>query len=82
MMRRLTVVGCSLWIAGLAAFLIGLNLPGQAGSWLAIAGNILFLVGLGLTGFVWFRKKRDESAASGGMPAGKDKETNQEKEMP
>ena len=62
MNRKLTVIGCSLWILGLAAAIIGLNLSGPTGTWIAVIGNICFLAGLGLTGIVWFknRKHRDE----------------------
>ncbi len=67
-MRKVTVVGCVLWIAGLVASIVGLNLQGDAGRWVSIIGNIVFLVGLGIMGAVWFRKKRLE-------------EENQEKEQ-
>ena len=52
MMKKLTIAGCVLWIAGLAAAIIGLNLEGTAGTWTAVAGNIAFLVGLGIMGVV------------------------------
>ncbi len=57
--KRIMAVGCALWIAGLAAAILGLNLEGKAGSWLAVGGNIVFLIGLGMTGFVWFRKRKN-----------------------
>lgn len=59
-MRKVTVVGCVLWIAGLVASIVGLNLQGDAGRWVSIVGNIVFLLGLGIIGAVWFRKKRLE----------------------
>ena len=58
--RKLTVVGSILWIAGLAAAIIGLNLSGTTGTVLAVCGNIAFLVGLGIMGVVWFRKRRNQ----------------------
>ena len=60
MQKKLTVIGCVLWIAGLAAAVIGMNLTGPVKSWLSIAGNIVFLIGLGITGAVWVKKKKDE----------------------
>ena len=58
MERKLTVTGCALWIIGLAASIIGLNLTGTARTWVSVIGNAVFLVGLGITGAVWFRKKQ------------------------
>ena len=60
MMKKITVTGCVLWIAGLAASIAGLNLTGDTGKWLSICGNIVFLAGLGITGAVWFKKKKTE----------------------
>lgn len=57
--KGLTAAGCVLWIGGLAAAIVGLNLKGTAGSWLSVGGNIAFLLGLGITGIVWFRKKKN-----------------------
>ena len=62
MMKKLTVIGCAMWIAGLAASIVGLNLEGGAGNWVSIAGNIVFLTGLGITGAVWLRKRNADSA--------------------
>ena len=59
MERKLTIVGCVLWIGGLAATIIGLNLNGMVGTWTAMGGNIAFLVGLGIMGVVWFRKRKN-----------------------
>ena len=61
MMKKLTIAGCVLWIAGLAAAIIGLNLEGTAGTWTAVAGNIAFLVGLGIMGVVWFKKRKNQA---------------------
>ena len=63
MEKKLTVIGCVLWIAGLAAAITGLNLTGTAAQWLTVGGNIAFLIGLGITGAVWFRRKKNEQSA-------------------
>ena len=60
MMKKLTVIGCSMWIIGLITAIIGLNLTGEAKTWVSIIGNVVFLVGLGITGVVWLKKKKDE----------------------
>ena len=53
------LAGCTLWIAGLAVFITGLNLSGAARDWLTIAGSIAFLAGLGITGAVWLKKEKE-----------------------
>ena len=58
-MKKLTVIGCVMWIVGLVTVIIGLNLTGDAKTWVSIAGNVVFFVGLGITGVVWL-KRRDE----------------------
>ena len=60
MMKKLTVIGCSMWIVGLVTAIIGLNLTGNAKTWVSIVGNVIFLVGLGITGFVWLKRKKDD----------------------
>ena len=60
MQRKMTVIGCSMWIVGLVTAIIGLNLTGNAKTWVSIVGNVIFLVGLGITGVVWMKKKKDE----------------------
>ena len=60
MNRKLTVTGSLLWIVGLAAAVIGLNLSGATGTALSLGGNIAFLAGLAILGVVWFRKRRDQ----------------------
>jgi len=60
MERKLTVIGCALWIVGLIVGIVGLNLAGDAKTWVSVIGNIVFLVGLGITGAVWLRKKKTE----------------------
>ena len=59
MMKKLTVIGCSMWIVGLITAIIGLNLTGEAKTWVSIIGNVVFLVGLGITGIVWVKKKKE-----------------------
>lgn len=49
-----------MWIVGLVTAIIGLNLTGNAKTWVSIVGNVVFLVGLGITGVVWMKKKKDE----------------------
>ena len=60
MLKKLTAAGCIFWIAGLAAFITGLNLTGTTGGWVTTIGSIVFMIGLGITGAVWFKKKKDE----------------------
>ena len=55
-----TAAGCGLWIAGLAVFLIGLNLSGSVKDWMTVIGSILFLAGLGITGALWMKRKKKE----------------------
>lgn len=64
--RKLTLIGGLLWIAGIAATIIGLNVEGSTGTWLTVGGNISFLLGLGLMGITWVRKKKtaEESSAA------------------
>jgi Mg2+ and Co2+ transporter CorA len=59
MQKKLTVIGCTMWIIGLAASIIGMNLTGAAKSWVSITGNVVFLIGLGITGFVWLKKREE-----------------------
>ena len=59
-MKKMTIIGCILWIAGIAVFIIGLNLSGSAKDWMTVAGSIIFLAGLGITGAVWLKKKNEE----------------------
>jgi len=67
--KKLTLIACILWLAGLAAFIIGLNISGSTGKWLTLAGEITFLIGLGLEGVLYFRKRNAES-----QPPAEDKE--------
>ena len=56
-MKKLTIAGCTLWIIGLAVFIIGLNMTGNTKEWMTIGGSAAFLAGLGMTGVVWMKKK-------------------------
>ena len=64
MRKKGTILGCVLWIAGLAAFITGLNLTGEAKTWLTVGGNIVFLAGLAVIGFLRLRDR-----AAGKEPA-------------
>lgn len=70
MQKTLTAIGCGMWISGLAAAIVGLNLTGAARSWVTTIGNIVFLIGLGITGAVWLKKRQAEQ--------GKDTDRDQE----
>ena len=65
MERKLTLIGCSMWILGLIAAIVGLNLEGDAKIWVSVIGNIVFLAGLGITGAVWLKKKKAEKETEG-----------------
>ena len=56
-----TVTGCGLWIIGLAVFIVGLNVSGNAGNWMTLLGSIAFLIGLGITGAIRMKRKKDET---------------------
>ena len=62
-MKKWTVAGGTLWIAGLAVFITGLNLEGSAKDWMTIAGSIVFLAGLGITGAVWMKTRNEPNEA-------------------
>ncbi len=59
--KRLVLYGGSLWIIGLAASIVGLNIHTDTGSLVSIIGNILFLIGLGLVGAAWLKARKTES---------------------
>lgn len=59
MERTWTIVGCVLWIVGLALFIVGLNVGGNAGQWMEIIGSIAFLAGLGIIGALRMKRNRD-----------------------
>lgn len=58
--KRLAALGASFWILGLVLFVLGLNIPGNAGQWMTVTGSIAFLTGLGLEGIWWFRGRREQ----------------------
>ena len=58
MKQKGLLIAAVFWILGLALFLVGLNLPTDAGKWLTVIGQILFLLGLLIEGYFWFRNKR------------------------
>ena len=60
-MKKWTIAGSSLWIIGLAVFIIGLNLTGALKEWMTVTGSIVFLAGLGITGAVWMKSKNESS---------------------
>ena len=59
-MKKLTIAGCILWLAGLCVFITGLNLTGATKGWMTVTGSIVFLIGLGITGAVRLRRKKEE----------------------
>lgn len=60
--KTLPLIGASLWILGLALFLVGLNVKTDAGSWLSVIGNICFFLGLGIEGVYWVKSRKQEPA--------------------
>lgn len=60
MEKKLTVIGCAMWIIGLIVSIVGLNLGGKARTWVSVIGNVVFLIGLGITGYIFLKKKRNE----------------------
>ena len=59
-LKKWTLTGCILWIVGLAAFIVGLNLEGDVKAWTNVIGSIVFLTGLGVMGAVWVINKKKE----------------------
>ncbi|MBR5961439.1 MAG: hypothetical protein IKZ98_10675 [Clostridia bacterium] len=58
-MKKLTLAGCILWIAGLVVFIVGMNLSGETKELMKTAGSVVFLIGLALYGVVWVKKKNE-----------------------
>ncbi len=58
--KLIPLLGALCWIVGLVLFITGLNLSGDAASWLNVSGSVLFLIGLGLEGIVWVRRKKQD----------------------
>ena len=63
MEKALKVTASLLWIIGLTATIVGLNIRTDAGQWISTAGNITFLVGLALQGVVWALASREKNSA-------------------
>ena len=61
MNKRLLLPGCILWVVGLAASIVGINLEGNAGQWISVIGNILFFIGLGIVGAAWLTARKNEN---------------------
>ena len=64
MNKRLLLPGCILWVVGLAASIVGINLEGNAGQWISVIGNILFFIGLGIVGAAWLMARKNEDRDS------------------
>lgn len=59
-MKKWTAAGCLLWIVGLAAFIVGLNLSGGAKEWTTVIGTIAFMAGLGIVGAIWLKNRNNQ----------------------
>ena len=64
MNKRLLLPGCVLWVVGLAASIIGINLEGTTGQWISVIGNILFFIGLGIVGAARLMARKNEDRDS------------------
>ena len=62
--RKLTVAACVLWLAGIIAFIVGINLQDSAGKWLTVAGEIMFFLGLALQGVLFAVGQKNRAADS------------------
>ena len=60
MNKRLLLPGCVLWVVGLAASIVGINLEGKTGQWISVIGNILFFIGLGIVGAAQLMAHKNE----------------------
>ena len=60
MKKKLFLPGGILWVIGLVMSIVGMNLEGDAGTWVATIRNILFLVGLGIVGAAWMIARKNE----------------------
>ena len=65
MNKKLILPGCILWIAGLAASIIGMNIDSKAGPLTAVIGNILFFIGLGIVGAARLMTRKNEDRDAG-----------------
>ena len=57
--KKLILTACILWLAGLAAFIAGLNIKNTTGQWLTVIGQIAFLIGLALQGVLYYKKQKE-----------------------
>ena len=72
MNKKLVLATGILWLGGLAAAIIGMNIDSEAGKWLTIGGNGAFLIGLALAGVVWALKSKEQNQQAGNQPADKE----------
>lgn len=56
--KILAIIALILWVAGLTATIVGLNMKNETGTWMTAIGSPVFLVGLALTGILWFKSKK------------------------
>ncbi len=67
--RKLALAGSCLWILGLILTVVGLNVTGDAGTWMTAVGGIIFLAGLMTEGVLWMQQRReDEQQRNAGEP--------------
>ena len=64
MNRKLVVVTGILWLGGLVAAIVGMNMEGNSGQWLTIGGNAAFLIGLALAGVIWALKSKEKAPSA------------------
>lgn len=60
--KKIAVVSCSLWILGLTAFIVGLNMESPVKDWMTVIGTIVFLLGLGGQGILWAKRRNEPSS--------------------
>ena len=58
--RKLALAGSCLWILGLILTVVGLNVTGNAGTWMTAVGGIIFLAGLMTEGVLWMQQRRED----------------------
>ena len=58
--RKLALAGSWLWILGLILTVVGLNVTGDAGTWMTAVGGIIFLAGLMTEGVLWMQQRRED----------------------
>ena len=57
--KKIAVISCSLWILGLSAFIVGLNMDPPVRDWMTVIGTIVFLLGLGGQGILWAKRRNE-----------------------